>query len=116
MTSSLPFMGTPGRRSVRGDLTPWREARRVQRDARKRARSGRQAVQVWPHPVRRRASSAPAPSLTRAATSWNVTPAHSHRVIARLRGAADGSAGIQNGRVVAAIAKPMILKLNFNFK
>ena len=52
--------------------------------ATKRARSGRQAVQVFPHRVRRQMSS----SVVRSRSMWLAisskdTPAHSQRVMAR---------------------------------
>jgi hypothetical protein len=59
-----------------------------------------QAPQFWPQPVRRTACSALSRSAyIRRATSSNVTPAHSHRVMA---GATRGVRGPRGGAGVGA--------------
>lgn len=80
----------------------------------KRARSGRQAVQVLPHWVRRQTSSSVARSASiREAISWKETPAHSQRVMAR------GVAGAwyaSHSTEWVSIDPDMILKLKSDFK
>jgi hypothetical protein len=63
--------------------TPPKIRRRAYDRERNRTRSGMQAPQVCPQPVRRTACSADSRSACmRRATSSKVTPAHSHRVMA----------------------------------
>ena len=68
-----------------------------------------QAPQFWPHPVRRTACSADSLSARmRRATSSNVTPAHSQRVMGGatrgVRGPLDGhGGGVAGGWMLVAI-------------
>src|SRR4029079_7835691 len=83
-----------------------------------RTRSGMQAPQVRPQPLRRTACSRARPSLRmRRTASSNAMPAHSQRVMGRP--GADGRPAVRgSGReVVQAMADDrIIVKLNFNFK
>jgi hypothetical protein len=83
------------------------------RAATKRARSGRQAVQVFPHPVRRLTSSSVVRSVSiRAAISWKESPAHSQRVMARGVGVRYAS----HSATWVSIDTGMILKVKSDFK